>query len=83
MSHVQTQLLPALAQLMSMNFCCRQVGHFAACGVPNKRKVAEFRVTPNALLPRGTKVTAAHFTAGQFVDIQGVLLTEALFSVLQ
>lgn len=49
----------------------RQRGHFAAAGVDNKRKLAEFRVTPDALLPVGTELRAGHFTAGQFVDVQG------------
>ncbi|KAJ1460853.1 translation protein [Pelagophyceae sp. CCMP2097] len=36
------------------------------------RHVAEFRVSPDALLPVGTEISAAHFKPGQFVDIQGV-----------
>ena len=58
--------------LMSKIVLCRQVGHFAAAAVPNKRRLAEFRVTEDALLPPRTRVTAAHFTAGQYVDIQGM-----------
>lgn len=37
-----------------------------------KRKVAEFRVTPDCLLPEGTKLSALHFVAGQKVDICGI-----------
>lgn len=33
---------------------------------------AEFRVSPDALLPVGTQLNAAHFVAGQFVDVTGV-----------
>ena len=51
----------------------RQVGHCRAAGVPLKRKYAEFRVTPDAMLPVGTPLTAAHFVAGQYVDVQGDL----------
>ncbi len=40
-------------------------------GVPLKRKVAEFRVTPDALLPVGHELRASHFVAGQFVDVSG------------
>lgn len=40
-------------------------------GVPLKRKVAEFRVTPDALLPVGHELRASHFVAGQFVDVTG------------
>ena len=49
----------------------RQRGHFAAAGLDNKRRLAEFQVTPDALLPVGTELRASHFTAGQFVDVQG------------
>ena len=57
---------------------CRQQGHFDAAGVPIKRRLTEFRVTPDALLPLGTLLNAAHFTPGQFVDVQGEL-TGSLF----
>lgn len=65
--------------LKRMNFeasftMCSLLGHFAAAGVPNKRRLAEFRVSADALLPPGTPITAAHFTAGQYVDIQGMQL---------
>jgi len=43
-------------------------GHFRWAEVPIKRVLAEFRVTPDALLPPGTPLAAAHFAAGQFVD---------------
>ena len=46
-------------------------GHFRAAGVPLKRRCREFKVTPDALLPVGTPLTAAHFAPGQYVDIQG------------
>eukprot|EP01024_Parvocaulis_polyphysoides_P049334 TRINITY_DN4770_c0_g1_i2.p2 TRINITY_DN4770_c0_g1~~TRINITY_DN4770_c0_g1_i2.p2 ORF type:complete len:227 (-),score=29.94 TRINITY_DN4770_c0_g1_i2:222-848(-) len=44
---------------------------FASRGLPIKRRMAEFKVTPDALLPVGTQLTTAHFKAGQFVDIVG------------
>jgi large subunit ribosomal protein L3 len=46
-------------------------GHFEAADVPIKRKVCEFRVSRDALLPVGTPLTAAHFVAGQHVDVTG------------
>ena len=46
-------------------------GHFRWAGVPIKRALAEFRVTPDALLPAGTRLHAAHFAAGQHVDVSG------------
>jgi large subunit ribosomal protein L3 len=40
-------------------------GHFEKAGVKPKRKLAEFRVTPDSLLPVGTKISALHFVPGQ------------------
>lgn len=47
-------------------------GHFAKAKVEPKKKLAEFRVTPENLLDVGAELSVAHFVAGQFVDIQGV-----------
>ncbi|CAO2198490.1 unnamed protein product [Urochloa humidicola] len=49
-----------------------EVGHFRAQGVPLKRKLREFPVTEDALLPVGTTVTVRHFVPGQFVDVTGI-----------
>ncbi|OYX43495.1 MAG: 50S ribosomal protein L3 [Rhodobacterales bacterium 32-67-9] len=46
-------------------------GHFAAANVAPKRKVAEFRVSPENLIGVGEEITADHYFAGQFVDIAG------------
>ncbi len=46
-------------------------GHFALAKVEPKRKVAEFRVAPDALIPVGAEITADHFVPGQFVDVTG------------
>ncbi len=48
-----------------------QRGHFAKANVAPKRKVAEFRVTPDCLIDVGAEITADHYLAGQFVDIAG------------
>ena len=40
-------------------------GHYKAAGLDPKRKLMEFRVTPDSLLPVGTKISAMHFVAGQ------------------
>lgn len=47
------------------------MGHFTSAGVAPKRVLGEFRVAPEALLPVGTAVTAAHFVPGQLVDVSG------------
>ncbi|KAL6522944.1 60S ribosomal protein L3B [Orobanche hederae] len=49
-----------------------EVGHFRAQGVPMKRKLREFPVTEDALLPVGTAVGVRHFVPGQYVDITGI-----------
>ena len=49
-----------------------QRGHFAKAKVEPKRKLNEFRVAKDAVLDVGAEITAAHFVAGQFVDVSGV-----------
>ncbi|KAL6990192.1 60S ribosomal protein L3B [Sarracenia purpurea var. burkii] len=49
-----------------------EVGHFRAQGVPMKRKLREFPVTEDALLPVGTSIGVRHFVPGQYVDITGI-----------
>jgi large subunit ribosomal protein L3 len=46
-------------------------GHFAVAKVEPKRKMAEFRVDEDALIPVGAEITADHFVVGQFVDVTG------------
>jgi large subunit ribosomal protein L3 len=46
-------------------------GHFAVAKVEPKRKLAEFRVDDNALIPVGAEITADHFLVGQYVDVTG------------
>jgi len=49
-------------------------GHFAKAKVEPKRKLAEFRVTPDALIEIGAEITAAHFVPGQRVDVTGTTI---------
>jgi large subunit ribosomal protein L3 len=46
-------------------------GNFAIAKVEPKRKLAEFRVSEDALIPVGAEITADHFVVGQFVDVTG------------
>ena len=48
-----------------------QRGHFAVAKVEPKRKLAEFRVSEDAVIPVGAEITADHFVPGQFVDVVG------------
>ena len=47
-------------------------GHFAAARVEPKRRLAEFRVSPDNMIDVGAQMTADHFVEGQFVDVTGV-----------
>src|SRR4051812_28561711 len=47
-------------------------GYFAKANVEPKRKVAEFRVTEDSVIPVGAEITADHFVPGQFVDVCGI-----------
>jgi len=49
-----------------------QRGHFAKAKVEPKRKLNEFRVAKDAVLEVGAEISAAHFVAGQFVDVAGI-----------
>src|SRR3954466_5670965 len=46
-------------------------GNFAIAKVEPKRRVTEFRVPEDALIPVGAEITADHFVPGQFVDVTG------------
>ncbi len=44
---------------------------FAVANVEPKRKLAEFRVSPENMIDVGAELTADHFVPGQFVDVTG------------
>jgi len=46
-------------------------GVFAAAKVEPKRKLVEFRVSPENLIAVGAEITADHFVPGQMVDVTG------------
>jgi large subunit ribosomal protein L3 len=48
-----------------------QRGHFAKAKVEPKARLAEFRVSEDALVDVGAEITVAHFVAGQYVDVTG------------
>jgi len=49
-------------------------GYFGKQNVEPKRKLAEFRVTEDSLIPVGAAITADHFIPGQFVDVSGITI---------
>jgi large subunit ribosomal protein L3 len=46
-------------------------GQFAVAKVEPKRKVVEFRVSPENLVAVGEEIIADHYFAGQYVDVSG------------
>ncbi|HJS32860.1 MAG TPA: 50S ribosomal protein L3 [Alphaproteobacteria bacterium] len=60
-----------------------QRGHFAKAKVEPKRRLAEFRVSPDALLDVGAEITADHFVPGQFVDVAGVTIGKGFAGVMK
>ena len=49
-------------------------GYFGKQNVEPKRRLAEFRVTEDSLIPVGAEITADHFIPGQFVDVSGITI---------
>lgn len=49
-------------------------GHFAVAKVEPKKRVEEFRVDEQGLIPVGAEITADHFVVGQFVDVTGTTM---------
>lgn len=47
-------------------------GHFAATNIAPKRKMAEFRVSPENMLDVGAEISVEHFLSGQKVDVSGI-----------
>ena len=58
-------------------------GHFDAAGLPIKRKLAEFRVSPDSVLPVGFTLNASHFVPGQFVDVTGTTIGKGFQGVMK
>ncbi len=53
------------------NVSAAERGRFAVAKVEPKRKLAEFRVSEDSVIPVGAEITADHFLPGQFVDVTG------------
>jgi large subunit ribosomal protein L3 len=49
-------------------------GRFAKAKVEPKAKLAEFRVSKDALLEVGAELSVTHFVPGQFVDVVGITI---------
>src|SRR3712207_1357544 len=58
-------------------------GHFARAEVEPKRKMVEFRVSPENLVDVGAEITAAHFVPGQYVDVTGTSIGKGFAGVMK
>ena len=58
-------------------------GHFAVANVEPKRKLAEFRVSPDNVIEVGAEITADHFVEGQFVDVSGTTIGKGFAGVMK
>ncbi len=63
------QLGAGLAKVKNVHKPLR--GQFAVAKVEPKRRLAEFRVSPDNMIDVGSELTADHFVAGQYVDVSG------------
>jgi len=70
--YVALQLGSGSRRANNMNKADR--GYFGKQNVEPKRKLAEFRVSEDALIPVGAEITADHFIPGQFVDVCGITI---------
>ena len=67
-----TALQVGVARAKVKNVSRAERGRFAVAKVEPKKKLAEFRVSDDAVIPVGAEITADHFVPGQFVDVTGI-----------
>lgn len=58
-------------------------GHFAKAKVEPKYKVAEFRVSPDALLEVGSTLSVEHYVSGQYIDVCGTSIGKGFAGVMK
>ncbi|KAI5736896.1 hypothetical protein M8J76_008236 [Diaphorina citri] len=58
-------------------------GLFKNSGVPPKKKLCRFIITPDAMLPPGTPLTAAHFRPREFLDVRGLTVDRGFQGVMK
>lgn len=72
-----------IGQAKVKNVTKAQRGHFAKAKVEPKRKLVEFRVSPENLVDVGAELSAAHFLPGQKVDVTGTSIGKGFAGVLK
>ena len=58
-------------------------GHFAVANVAPKRKIAEFRVSPDNMIGVGEEISAEHYVAGQRVDVAGTSIGKGFVGAMK
>jgi len=67
--YVAVQIGAGKAKVKNVSKAMR--GHYAKGKVEPKKKLVEFRVSPENTLDVGSELSASHFVVGQYVDVQG------------
>ncbi|KAI8910434.1 translation protein [Gorgonomyces haynaldii] len=57
--------------------------HFRRFRVAPKKKLVEFKVSEDAILPAGTRLQACHFVPGQYVDVQAKTIGKGFQGVMK
>ncbi|KAJ3120707.1 54S ribosomal protein L9, mitochondrial [Nowakowskiella sp. JEL0407] len=60
-----------------------QLFHFRKYMIQPKKRLCEFKVTPDAFIPTGVKLNAAHFVPGQFVDCKAKSIGKGFQGVMK
>ena len=58
-------------------------GHFAKSQVTPKRRLTEFRISPEAMVPVGAEFSASHFVEGQYVDVCSTSIGKGFAGVMK
>ena len=79
--YIAVQLGAANAKVKNVSKQMR--GHFAKSNVEPKKKLVEFRVSPDNMIDVGAELTAEHFVPGQLVDITGTTIGKGFQGVIK
>ena len=79
--YTAVQLGTSIAKVKNVTKANR--GHYARVKVEPRRKLVEFRCAADAVLEPGATITAAHFVAGQRVDVTGTTKGKGFAGVMK
>uniref|UniRef100_A0A0R3WCH0 Histone H2A n=1 Tax=Taenia asiatica TaxID=60517 RepID=A0A0R3WCH0_TAEAS len=66
-----------------VEFTAEWCGLFTSAGVPPKRKITRFLVSPDAALEPGTPITINHFRVGDYVDVTARTINRGFQGVIE